>query len=82
MIKLKLRGIQDDKPIKMTIEIAAATHRNLIEYAEIMGRETGQKITDPKKLVGPMLIRFMETDRAFLKAKRAKLPMPRAEENQ
>jgi len=82
MTKLKLRGIQDDKPVKMMIEIAAATQQNLIEYAEIMGREIGQKISDPKKLVGPMLIRFMETDRAFLKAKRAKLSIAKADRNQ
>ncbi len=80
MTKLKLRGIQDHKPVKMTIEIPAATQQNLIEYAEIMGREIGQQISDPKKLVGPMLIRFMETDRAFLKAKRAKLSTPNADQ--
>jgi hypothetical protein len=72
MTKLKLRGIQDNKPIKMTIEIPAAAHQNLIEYAEIMGREIGQQISDPKKLVVPMLERFMATDRAFLRAKRIK----------
>ena len=72
MTKLKLHGIQDNKPIKMTIEIPAATHKNLIEYAEIMGREIGQQISDPKKLVVPMLERFMATDRAFLRAKRIK----------
>jgi hypothetical protein len=72
MTKLKLHGIQDNKPIKMTIEILAATHQNLIEYAEIMGREIGQQISDPKKLVVPMLERFMATDRAFLRAKRIK----------
>jgi len=72
MTKLKLHGIQDTKPIKMTIEIPAATHQNLIEYAEIMGREIGQQISDPKKLVVPMLERFMATDRAFLRAKRIK----------
>jgi hypothetical protein len=72
MTKLKLHGIQDNKPIKMTIEIPAATHQNLIEYAEIMGREIGQQISDPKKLVVPMLERFMATDRAFLRAKRIK----------
>ena len=82
MTKLKLRGIQDDKPVKMTIEIQAALHRNLVEYAEIMERQIGQKISDPKKLVGPMLIRFMETDRAFLKAKRAKMLMPTVDQNQ
>jgi hypothetical protein len=72
MTKLKLHGIQDNKPIKTTIEIPAATHQNLIEYAEIMGREIGQQISDPKKLVVPMLERFMATDRAFLRAKRIK----------
>jgi hypothetical protein len=82
MTKLKLRGIQDEKPVKMIIEIPAATHQNLIEYAEIMGREIGQNISDPKKLVAPMLFRFMETDRAFLKAKRAKLPIPKEDQDQ
>jgi hypothetical protein len=70
MTKLKLRVIQDDKPVKMTIEIPAPTYANLIEYVEIMERETGQNISDPKKLVVPMLERFMATDRAFLRAKR------------
>ncbi len=37
MTKLKLHGIQDTKPIKMTIEIPAATHQNLIEYAKVYG---------------------------------------------
>jgi hypothetical protein len=74
MTKLKLRVVHNDKPVKMTIDIPAATHQSLIEYAEIMERETGQKISDPKILVGPMLIRFMVTDRAFLKAKRTKVP--------
>jgi hypothetical protein len=82
MTKLKLHGIQDNKPIKITIEISGSTHQNLIEYAEIMAHETGQEISDPKRLVAPMLIRFMETDRAFLRAKRAKLSMPKANQNQ
>jgi hypothetical protein len=70
MTKLKLQSIQDMKPAKLTIEIPAPTYSNLIEYAEIMERETGQNISDPKKLVVPMLERFMATDRAFLRAKR------------
>jgi hypothetical protein len=57
----------------MTIEISAAAHKNLIRYAEVLERESGQKISDPKKLIAPMLVKFMETDRAFLKAKRANL---------
>ncbi len=73
MTKLKICSIEDNRPIKMTIEISAAAHKNLIRYAEVLERESGQKISDPKKLIAPMLVKFMETDRAFLKAKRANL---------
>lgn len=70
MAKLKLGAIQDDKPVKITFELSATVHRDLISYADMLGRETGQAISDPTKLVAPMLARFMATDRAFLKAKR------------
>jgi hypothetical protein len=68
--KLKLGLLEDDKPVKMTVELPAAVHRDLLAYAEVLGRETGQPVADPAKLVGPMLSRFMATDRAFGKARR------------
>jgi hypothetical protein len=37
------------------------------DNAKALARETGQPITDPLKLVAPMLARFMATDRAFKK---------------
>jgi hypothetical protein len=70
MSKLKLGAILDEKPVKLTIEISAAVHRDLVAYAEALGRETREAI-DPAKLVAPMLGRFMATDRAFAKARRA-----------
>jgi hypothetical protein len=70
MAKLKLGAIQDDKPVKITFELSASVHRDLTAYADMLGRETGQAIADPTRLIVPMLIRFMATDRAFLKAKR------------
>jgi hypothetical protein len=69
MAKLKLSAIPDDRPVKLTIELPAAVHRDLVVYAEIHARETGQKL-EPAKLVAPMLARFMSTDRAFLRARR------------
>jgi hypothetical protein len=69
MEKLKLSAVQDDKPVKLTVELPAAVHRDLVAYAELLGGETGQAI-EPAKLVGPMLARFMSTDRAFLRARR------------
>lgn len=70
MAKLKLGVIADDKPVKLTVEFPAPVHRDLLAYAEVLARETGQPISDPLKLVAPMLARFMATDRAFARARR------------
>ena len=56
--------------MKLTVELPAALHRDLVAYAEILGRESGQA-AEPAKLIAPMIARFMATDRGFLKAKRA-----------
>jgi hypothetical protein len=70
MTKLKLGPIADDKPVKVTVELPAALHRDLVAYAEVLARETGQPVADPTKLIAPMLERFIATDRAFAKSKR------------
>lgn len=70
MTKLKLGAIADDKPIKVTVELPAPLHRDLVAYAEILARETGQPVTDPAKLIAPMVQRFIATDRGFAKARR------------
>ena len=75
MPKLKLTAPFDDKPVKITIELPAAVHRDLVAYAEVLARENGQAINDPSKLIAPMLTRFMATDRAFAKARRASQPL-------
>ena len=71
MAKLKLIAIPDDKPVKITFELPASTHRDLLAYAEAIGQETGQTITDPSRLIAPMLLRLMSTDRAFIKIRRS-----------
>jgi hypothetical protein len=71
MPKLKLGAIVDDKPVKLTVELPVGVHRDLLVYAEVLARETGQAIPDPSKLVAPMLARFMATDKAFRKARGA-----------
>jgi hypothetical protein len=71
MTKLKLGPLVDDKPVKLTVELPAALHRDLAAYAGILGRMTGQAVPDPAKLIAPMVERFIATDRAFAKARRA-----------
>jgi hypothetical protein len=68
--KLKLGAIEDDKPVKLAVELPAQVHRDLIAYARVLGRETGQSALEPAKLIPPMLTRFMATDRAFAKARK------------
>jgi hypothetical protein len=70
MAKLKLDSILDDKPVKFAVELPAAVHRDLLAYAEALARQTGQPTADASKLVGPMLTRFMATDRAFARIRR------------
>lgn len=74
MTKLKLGPLADDKPVKLTIELPASVHRDLVAYAEVLGRTTGQPVPDPAKLIVPMIERFMATDRAFAKARRGAVP--------
>jgi hypothetical protein len=71
MARLKLSAIPDDKPVRLTVELPAAVHRDLVAYAELLGREKGQAF-EPARLIAPMLARFMSTDRVFLRARREK----------
>ena len=64
MAKLRLGPLNNDRPVKVAVELPATVHRDLVVYAEILARESNQPINDPVKLIAPMLARFMATDRA------------------
>ena len=70
MTKLKLGAIRDDKPVKVTVELPAALHRDLVAYADQLSRESGQQVGDPTRLIVPMLQRFVATDRAFARSRK------------
>ena len=78
MTKLKLSVIPDDKPVKVTVELPAALHRDLVAYAKALAQETGQPTNDPIKLIVPMLERFISTDRGFAKLRRTSSGTSRA----
>ncbi len=65
MTKLKLGPLVDDRPVKLTVELPAGVHRDLVAYAAALAAETGQQPMPPEKLIAPMLARFMDTDRGF-----------------
>ncbi len=71
MTKLKLGPLEDNRAVKLTVELPAAVHRDLIAYAEVLAKVAGSaEPIEPAKLIAPMLARFMATDRAFAKARR------------
>jgi len=71
MPKLKLGPLLDDKPVKITADLPADVHRDLIAYAQALAKETGEPISDPARLVPVMIARFMASDRAFTRSSRA-----------
>ena len=70
MAKLKLGPLVDDRPVKVSVELPGPLHRDLLAYAEVLARETGQPVSDPVKLIVPMLERFMATDRGFVRSRK------------
>lgn len=70
MTKLKLGPIVNDRPVKVTVELPGPLHRDLLAYAEFLARETGQPVSDPVKLIVPMLERFIATDRGFARSRK------------
>ena len=75
MSKLKLGAIPDNKPVKLSIELPADVHRDLVAYADVLACETGQK-NEAAKLIAPMLARFMATDRGFAKLRKERRQPP------
>lgn len=71
MTKLKLGPLEDDRPVKITLELPAAVFQSLSAYARILTKTAGAGAPmEPAKLIVPMIERFMATDRAFAAARR------------
>ena len=70
MPKLKITELPQDNRVKITVELPASVHRDLVAYAEILAAQSGQSISEPNKLIPPMLARFMATDRAFVRSRK------------
>lgn len=69
MSRLKISAIEDDTPVKVTSDVPASVHRDLIEYGKAMA-EGGGKATDPAKLLPEMARRFMASDRGFVRGRK------------
>jgi hypothetical protein len=70
--KLKLGALEDDTPVKVTLDLPAGVHRDLLAYAQMHAAQTGGKPAEPARLAPKMLERFMATDRAFIRGRKGK----------
>jgi hypothetical protein len=77
MSKLKLGPIVEERPVKLTIELPAGVYRDLVAYGQALANETEEaQAIEPVRLIGPMLARFMATDRGFSKVRNARQAHP------
>jgi hypothetical protein len=65
MTTLRITEIPDEKPVRMTVDLPADLHRDLVAYAALVS-QNGQPV-DPVRLVPHMIRGFITSDRAFRK---------------
>lgn len=74
MTRLKLEDLSDEKPVRLTIEVSARLHRELLAYATALNDGDAKDAPTPERLIPPMIERFIATDREFSKVRRAPQP--------
>ena len=70
MTRLRLSDITDEKPVRITIEIPARLHRELLAYAVVLNGGEQKDAPAPERLIPPMIGRFIATDREFARLRR------------
>lgn len=70
MTRLKLADLADEKPVRVTVELSAKLHRNLIAYGMALNGGDAKGAPPPERLIAPMIERFIATDRSFAKSRR------------
>ena len=74
MTRLKLEDLADEKPVRLTVEVSARLHREMVAYATTLNGGDAKGAPTPERLIPPMIERFIATDRAFAKVRRAPQP--------
>ena len=74
MTRLKLEDLADEKPVKLSIEVSARLHRELVAYAAAINRGDSEGAPPPERLIPPMIERFIATDRSYAKFRKGSQP--------
>lgn len=71
MTRLKLADLADEKPVRVTIELNARLHRELVAYAVAVNEGETKGAPAPERLIPAMIERFIATDRGFAKSRKS-----------
>lgn len=74
MTRLTLADLADEKPIRLTVEVSARLHRELLAYAAVLNGGDAKGAPPPERLIPPMIERFIATDRSYAKSRRSSQP--------
>lgn len=74
MTRLKLEDLADEKPVRLTVEVSARLHRELLDYARVLNGGDAKGAPTPERLIPPMIERFIATDRSYAKSRRTAQP--------
>ncbi|MFZ5702987.1 MAG: DUF2274 domain-containing protein [Pseudomonadota bacterium] len=70
MTRLKLADLANEKPVRLTVELSARLHRDLLAYAVAINGGEAKGAPTIELIVPPMLERFVSSDREFAKARK------------
>lgn len=71
MTRLKLEDLADEKPVRLTVEVSARLHRELLAYATALNGGDMKGAPAPERLIPPMIERFIANDRSYAKTRRS-----------
>ena len=74
MTRLKLADLADEKPVRLTVEVSARLHRELLAYATVLNGGDAKGAPTSERLIPPMIERFIATDRSYAKSRRSSQP--------
>ncbi len=74
MTRLKLADLADEKPVRLTVEVSARLHREMVAYATALNGGDVKGAPTPERLIPPMIERFIATDRSYAKSRRTAQP--------
>lgn len=73
MTRLKLADLADEKPVRLTVEVSARLHRELLVYGAALNGGDAKGAPAPERLIPPMIEKFIATDRSFAKYRKGSL---------